>query len=421
MSSRFSTHRTLIKAVHSDRDWSVWAVLSLPVEDLAGDIVRPEGLDFSAHAADPWVDLEHGLRQDVGRQPVGWARKSLWRPGEPYTVQKCALDVPGLGRHLLPIGITYFDRDHLLQRQTYQMVRQGDLPGVSLEFQPVPGCMKSRGPSPLERRDAYEFTKARVIRWTHCVEPVCPGALTVLKSLPPELDSLAKTLRDGQIEGLSLHPYIVKSLARYKPTTTLIRVEKAMPDATDTPQTAYDPTATEEGAGDATDAAPAKPTAAAHYNFADGLLQLIDQAENDLEMSEHLKGKKFLLAKLERMRAEAEAIKGMGDKIDTETTDEDGDSKADEEPSDPDMDTDEEGTLKAVRPPYRAILKAVRGVRRYSLAEVQKGIEAAKEAAVEEAREETAAEALARIRTEDPVEYERLSAKARRLNRFKTA
>ncbi len=414
-------HRTLFKATVGDADWSVRAVLSLPIVDLAGDIVRPDGIDFAPHMADPWVDLEHGFEPGVGRQPVGWARKSLARAGEPYAVEHALLTVPGSGQHRLPVGTSYFDRDHPLQRQTFLLIQKGALPGVSLEFRPVQGYAKSLGPSPLERRDAYDFGKIEVVRWTHCVEPVCPGALTVLKSLPPELDALAKALRDGKVEGEDLHPAIVKSLARYKPTVTLVSVGKAM-DATATPSTVYD-AAAPEITGAADDTGPANNGVSALYAHAQALSDACDQLEADLENTDSPELYRAGLKLCEEARSLAEKFKAAGDKHDAKLQAIKG-GKAEpteDDTDDPDMDTDDDGTFKAVRPCYKPILKAVRGVKRYSLSEVQKGIDDARAAAIESSRVETTAEALARLEKEDPAAYAALEAKARRNRRLRTA
>jgi hypothetical protein len=226
--------RSYFKASFAGPEFSVCAVLSVPVKDLAGDIVRPEGLDFSRHAADPWVDLEHGLDRAAKSLPVGWARDTLDRPGGAYSQTWAQLDVTGddgkVRKHRLPVGTTYFDRDDALQRQTYHLVRAGALPGVSIEFVPVKGHLKALGRSPLEPRAAYEFGRAEVVRWTHCAEPVCPDARVVLKSVPPELEPLVKALRDGRIEGEPLHGHILKSLGRYRPTAVSAAVPAATPE-----------------------------------------------------------------------------------------------------------------------------------------------------------------------------------------------
>lgn len=419
--------RTFFKAAPSDREWSVRAVLSVPLEDLAGDLVDPAGLNFDLHRADPWVDIEHEAQLKGTRRPVGWARPTLSVAGGEYAVTKAKLDVPGLGAHELPIGTTYFDRDDPLQRQVYHLVRSGALPGVSLEFRPVEGFFKSRGfdspyPAPLPRRDAYEFARADVVRWTHCVEPVCPGALTVLKSLPAELDPLAKVLRDKRIGSEVLHEHILKSLSRYQPTTTLVAVSKSM----DSPETTYDPDMPEETTQVDPDegGSPANNGVTALFAHAQMIEDACDQFESDLDHTDNPQLYKEAQKICEDARALAEKAKQCGDKHDKklqamksgEEPDE-ADEPEDAEEAEPDMEKDDEGVFKAVRPVYRPILKAVRAAKRYSLAEVVKGIELARA----DSRPETTAEALARLQREDPAAYAKLEAKARRNRRLSTA
>jgi hypothetical protein len=123
----------------------------------------------------------------------------------------------------------------------------------------------------------------------------------------------------------------------------------------------------------------------AHYDAAQGILDAIDAAEARLESSEHVKGKQFLLKKFERLRAEAEDIKANGDKIDGELggdtddappadTDDDDSEAAEESDLEADMSTDEDGTLKAIRPVYARVLKARR---RFKAHEIDAGLSAA--------------------------------------------
>lgn len=433
-----ATHRTLqrtfFKATPSD-EWSVSAVLSVPVEDLAGDVLDPAGLNFDPHKADPWVDLEHEANLQGTRRPAGWARSTLSVAGGVYAVTKARLDVYGVP-HDLPVGTTYFDRDDPLQRQVYHLIRSGALPGVSLEFRPVDGFMKSRGfdspyPHPLPKRDAYEFARADVVRWTHCVEPVCPGALTILKSVAPELraaveaedaanrDALAKALRDKKVGGETIHEHILKSLARYRPTTTLVAV-KAMSETT------YDPDMPEEVDNEMSpddEGGPANNGVTALYSHAQAIEDACEQFEADLDHTDNPQLYKEAMALCESARALCEKAKACGDKHDAKLQKMKSGAEPDEaepvdgEEAEPDMEKDDEGVYKAVRPAYRPILKAVRGVRRYSLAEVAKGIELARA----DARVETTAEALARLQKENPAEYARLEAKARRNRRLNTA
>jgi hypothetical protein len=204
-------HAVVRKAVADTRTLSVKAALTFPLYDLAGDWVEPSGCDFSSHRRDPWVDLEH-----TGRR-VGWARKSLSAAGSPYSVELSTQTLDDGTRCTLPFGTTYFDPSDRVSSQVFALVAQDALPGVSLEFRPVPGFCKSLGRrSPLEARDAMRFDRADVVRWTHCATPVNAGALTVVKSLrspvPPEL---AKVLSDNRVAGEVLCEPIRKALAAY--------------------------------------------------------------------------------------------------------------------------------------------------------------------------------------------------------------
>lgn len=401
--SSVATHRThqrtvlsrdvILKALPSSLpvgdEFAVASVLSLPVPDLAGDIVHADRFTFAAHQADPYVDFEHGRHPEVGKRPVGWARPTYHKPGGAYSVLKARLNVPGAGWRDLPIGVTYFDRDDPLQRQVCFGVRDGQWSGVSLEFLPDWTVAKSRGfRSPVDtHRNAYEFTRADVVRWTHCVEAVCDGAGVVLKSRAP--DALAKTLRDGTIRGERLHPVILKALDPYRTTTVSAPVGKAMPDTAtaDTPATPYDPALPEDDSG------PANNGVSALLAHAQACVAAAEQLEADLENTDspqiYRDGKKLV----EEMRKLAEKAKGLGDKHDAKLQDmkngtqpagddtdaEEGDEKdtdddADSDDAEPDMEEDEEGGFKAVRQCYKPILKARRQAPSFSLDQIIKGI-----------------------------------------------
>jgi hypothetical protein len=381
-------------------EWSARAVLTLPVLDLAGDLVRAEGLDFSLHESDPWVDLEHG-RTTVKRTPVGWARKSLDRPGAPYAVEWADLDVPGVGTCRLPVGTTYFDRDDPLQRQVYELVRRDALPGVSLEFLPLESRVIADR-SPLEPRPAYEFLKARVLRWSHCAEPVNPGALTVLKSLPPSAEVIAKAVRDGRIGTETLHPYLRQVYAEYR-TTTRVHVEKAMPDDRDT---AYEPDKPDDDLDtDNTDVSGESPPnngVSALYAHVQALLDACEQLEEDLESTDNPELYKAGQELCEQTRALAEQIKAVADKHDSKLQSlKSGSSEPETEGTDEagDISTDREGMLKAVRPVYRDVLKASRGrVKRYRMRDIIAGVKRARNPLA----------ALEEVKAKDPEGYARL-------------
>jgi hypothetical protein len=411
--SRAAVAKALPPGLPVGDEFFVASVLTLPVADLAGDIVRPDGLTWDQHKRFPMVDFEHGRHPEVGSVAVGWARPTLGAPGGAYCVHKCKLP-DGVETW---VGGTYFDKNDTLSRQVCFGVRDGQWPGVSLEFLPDWSVAKSLGRSPLERRDAYEFRRAHVVRWTHCAEPVCPGAVSVLKSLPPEFDALARTLRDGRIRGESLHPLIQKSLARYRPTAKFVAVrpvEKAtMPAPTDDPQTVYDPDMPEETPGAEGDA-PALGGVSAKYKFAQGLTALIEQYKQDMQTSDDMGLRKASEKDIAKISAVAEEIKGRADKHDAklnggappDDTAEEGDEGEDEgsddadesddeaDDDDTDMDKDDEGAFKAVRSCYRPILKAA--ARRYTLAEITKGVrEAARPAPAEPTEPQPDAAAVA--------------------------
>lgn len=385
--THFPTH--VLKARPDPSAMTVTAILTWPTRDVAGDFVRPSGLDFAPHAADPWVDLEHGFDPDVGRRPVGWARESLARPGGDYAVSWGTFDVDGTP-HRLPVGTTHFDPSDRVSSQVFALVERDALPGVSLEFEPVAGCMKSLGPSPMGYRpelgsaDAYRFDRASVVRWTHCARPVNEGALTaVRKSLGGHVpDPLATILSSGRVGGEALDPFIRKALAAYAPklNRSVVRVEKAVND--DDNETIYDEAAPEAETPETEpdgDEAPATPTVQAHYDVAQGIIDLCEQARQQLESSEHVKGKQYLLKALDKLESVAEDVKANGDKIDGEVSGGKEPEEGDEEPVGDEIETDDEGVMKAIRPVYKANIK------RFTLAQVQKAVAADEDAELEKA------------------------------------
>lgn len=358
------------------------SLLTYPLKDLAGDYVHPSGGDFTPHHADPCIDLEHRRHPTVKGMPVAWARESLDEPGAPYSVKMVPLDFDALGTHTVPIGTEYYDKSCRVSMQVFAMREQGALPASSLEFSPLPGFQKSIGWSNLEGREAYEFSRYSVHRWTVCERGVNPGALVLEKSLRSHRQvptACAKILADKRVNVAGswepLHERILKALlpAGSQDTKgTTVRVEnKAMdyeqPD--DAQLDTQNETQVDEATPEGDAGPPAKPTVQAHYDFAQGLLDLIDQAESQLESSEHLKGKQFLTKKLEQIRGLAEDIKASGDKIDGELSGNKSDAPEDDSDSEPvgdEIETDDDGVMKGIRPVYRKAIK------RFKLADVQK-------------------------------------------------
>jgi hypothetical protein len=350
------------KARADTRDLSVTAVLTWPGPDLVGDVVRPAGLDFSGHATDPWNDLEHN------GQCVGWARKSLSRPGGPYGLEWLTIE-----GHRLPVGTTWFDPSDALSAQVFGLVAEDALPGVSLEFVPV--RRKALGPGP--HGTAYAYDAARVVRWCHCARPVNEGA-TVAKSAsagPRATDKLLSVLSAGRLGSEPLHPTITKAFAEYLPPKRLVRVEKAMDEMT----TAYDdqtppaePAPEPEPEADAGGSA----TEMAANNFAQGLTDLCAAARSEAEGGEHVKGRKKLAKLIADVESYVEDAVKIGMEVKKDLASVSLDEPADDaEPAEPevsedDLQPDADGTLKCFSPSVKKALK------RYTLKTIEKAREA---------------------------------------------
>ena len=382
----------LAKSVDKSR-MTVTAALTYPVRDRDGDIVVPTGGDWTPHEARPQVGLEHfrklgdsyvregdpGYRADLPMVVVGWARESLSQPGAPYAVEEKSVAIDG-ETHRLPFGTTYFVPGIKLSEQTFRLVDDDTLPGVSIEFAPIPGHYKSLGPSLLRSRDAFEFSRWTGLGYVHCAVPVNPGALTLSKSLPAHVDRAIVLAQRGKLGDAPLHPVLLKSFSPYlalaasRPVS--VSVEKAMPDAPDPSMAAaYDPDMGLDGAEDAApDTAPPNNGVTALYSHAQGLLDLCDQLEQDIESSDSPELRKEAMKLCEMARTLAEKAKQKADTHDAKLQAMKGGGdepppEEDAEPAEPDMGTDDEGVLKAVRTPYYKALKLAR-VKRFSKADV---------------------------------------------------
>lgn len=362
------------------------AVLSCPDPDLAGDIVVAEGMDFSRHARDPRVDIEHRRHPDFGDATVGWARTTCKSAGGYYTVRPVPLECSDGAIHPLPVATTYFDRDSALEVQVFALVEREILPAVSVEFIPDMTVAKSLGKSPLESRDAYEFARVQVVRYTLCAKGVCPSAL-VAKSASAEayLSPLRSVLSAGHIGSEALHPTICKALSHYLPGKSSAVasgfaapvVEKSDMDPYAAP-VADSPAPVDTAPEEPVEEAPALGGIAAMYAKVQALLDCVTQNESDMETSDSPELRSFMEKMRGKVEAIAEEIKGRADAHDAKLNGgkKDEGEKPEDEPDDaePDMDTDDDGSLKAVRGPYKPILKACRG-RKYSLAEIKKAEE----------------------------------------------
>jgi len=369
----------------------VVGALSTPAEDLAGDVVLPSGLDFRPHARTCEIDLEHA-RGATGTAAVAWARKSLSRPGD-YSTAWSTVDYAGRPTRL-PFGHAYFDQSDPLQSQVFDLYAAGALTGFSLEF--VPLECKSRGfRSPLEDRDAMEFTRASVVRYTCCAVPVCPDAVvveggvvrkatTAPTQVPPALCTI---LSSGRVGAEQLHPVIRKALAHHLPAKQYHRTVEAKAMDEDTVYDAANPNPDAPEAGDA--GGSATPTAQAAYDAGQMLSDACAQIEDALGKCEHVAGKKKLMSLCDQLKKFGEKAVAIGDQVAADVGGSGDMDEDDEEPDVPaeDMEPDDAdgGVLKAFAKPVR---KAYRPrLKRFTLAEVKKGIQSPDPAA-EAARKE---------------------------------
>lgn len=312
---------TIRKSVDTS-DHTVLSILTFPCTDLAGDYVNPAGLEFHEHIANPEVDVEHSRSAEFGALIVAKCQ----HPDGRYAVDYRNLKLDNGSTHYLPVAKSYFDKDSRPSMQVFSMVERDLLPGVSLEFKALSG--RPLGPSPLEKRQAYEFDRVSVVRYSHCRVPVNPSALTVTKSL----DSLIPVVQKGKIGSEPIDPRLLgvlkKSIATYTPKRVLVAggfqaETKAMPND---PNTIYDQMNGNGGMNDGMDdgmddgmmdeGPSGPPTAAAAHEAAQAISDVIDQTEEKLNASEHVAGKKKILKVLEmlRQRAVRELI-GIGDQV----------------------------------------------------------------------------------------------------------
>lgn len=369
----------LFKASTDAKSLTSTALLSYPEPDLAGDIVVPEGMDFSRHMADPRVDIEHRRDPDFGDATVGWARTTCKARGGFYTVRPVDLDCDGKTRPL-PVATTHFDPSDRLEMQAFAFVERDILPAVSVEFIPDMTVAKAIGWSDLERRKAYEFNRVHVVRYTLCRKGVCPSALVAKSTYDP----LAAVLSANRIGSEQLHPTIKKALAPLvasgKSTTVTVprAVEKA--DMDSYTGTSAPPVDTPAPADDMPEAAPVNGVSAI-YAHAEALLSECEQLEQAMESTDSAELIKVLRKLCEAATSAAEKAKAEADKHDAKLQAAkkkgDGEPEPVKEESDdykPDMDKDDEGGLKAVRQCYKPVLKACREARsaRYSLAQITK-------------------------------------------------
>lgn len=367
---------------------TVTEVLTYPEEDKAGDYIHPEGGDYSRHEALPWIGFEH-LRwhkseKDTWVYPdddaaslepviVAWARDSREQPGGAYSVRNTTLTLSKGEKVTLPVATSYFDPSDRLSMQVFAMVADDTLPGVSVEIKPsaprlsdgrLHKSFRSRGPSPLEDRSAYEVFRWDLHGFVHCKSPVNAGALTV------QSDRLIKAVQVGKIGSDPMHPLLLKSLQSVVPARKYFAVNnllgKAMPDEALASTSVYDDAATTDDA--ASSGASEFPTADALYSLAQNVTDICEAAKES--KGEHKKGQKALRKLCDKLEAIVQEAVATAENVEADLSDdaeEAADVEAtDEAAADVDTDTDDDGMLKCLPDRVKLLLKA----KRFTLREI---------------------------------------------------
>lgn len=287
----------LLKAVgayRGDAAHSPEAILVYPERDYQGDIVHPEGGDWSAFHRNPVVNFEHGPYIGIGELTM----KSIPAPdpGEsgmhpepaavdgrinvPFGVTKpyqSAADLRGLN---LPrysaagkvIGQYSPDECLRLADRMGPLILDGTINGVSIEFTPEPSGRfhKSLGKVDGLSRDAIEFYQWKGITWANCSVPVNAKARQVLrdeqeyvraeKCLPVFEASWADPV-NGPLIRKSLTPYLESILEPPPKGRVTVATRMSAPSANGQHRKAFPPKPDEEGDDDAPKPAAAKAAA----------------------------------------------------------------------------------------------------------------------------------------------------------------
>jgi hypothetical protein len=362
------------------------AVLTYPIRDLQGDVVEPGGIDWTEFNStyERLVNLEHGPY--IGTAEVEY--KSL-----PVLDHNRQPD-ESLGLIRLPVGVTtFFDSSadaakHTLRKfdangrvvgtytadecaryaeQTYPLVTDGTLSGVSLEFKPSGPenvAFKSLGKSPLLNRPAYHFYRTEALGYAAaCHLPVNQVAGYVAASdetlakaekalrlceRPTTLDLIRKSLSPLVRVLKSQTPSgRVTAPVRREPVSTKTapkRVNKA-DEYMDDPMPMDEPPVEDAPMEDAP-ADDMKPTPAALFQFAQALRDACAMADDMATRGEHVQGVKALKKFCEQVDSIADKAAAMAGKVaaavDTGEAAE-MDMEADAEP----VETDDDGMIQA--------------------------------------------------------------------------
>lgn len=286
---------TVLKSVDA-KALTATGILTFPEYDYDGDWVQPDG---GTWPATPYANLEHQSPK------IGWG-----------SVEMKAL--PDVGT--IPVGTTHFDPRNRASSQAFALVAEGVKTGLSLEYTPVGPVggpyWKSLGhPSPRLDRDAMEFTRWKGLGWAHCARPVQPNAQLLLPDYP-EYEKAIRIVEVGRIGSEPLDGIIRKSLDAMvaqvrRPTTVRGGYDKAMGGGI----YADDPTATADDEQDQQTMDGPTPTVRAYKNLAQGILDLIERFEADMDQSEHTGAIGRMDQDVARIQQFAEEMNGFGDDV----------------------------------------------------------------------------------------------------------
>lgn len=170
----------------------VTAVLTTRTADRQGDIVDPEGGDFSEHMTNPVVMFHHGKDH---RLPIGKAED----PNGNYTVRFYKAKDGDL-----LLGTTYFAQSNRFANDVFGLVAEDILRGVSIGFDPAAteDAVSELGQSPILDRPALHFKSWKLLEYSHTPIGVNRDALTV--AVQKSLDGSRK-----------LHPLLEKYLTPF--------------------------------------------------------------------------------------------------------------------------------------------------------------------------------------------------------------
>lgn len=201
------------------------SLLTYPEIDAAGDIVKPDGGDWTFHDTHPAlnrrVNFDHGVLIGKAENPDGSYGVSL-RPVQlengktaqiPVGVTKffqSAKDTKGLVSGTGPIRTAL-----QLAEQVEDLVSRKIMQGVSLELgedERKPGLWKSLGRSPLENRNAWRCDHWIGLGWAHTFVPINKHS----KVIDQTTESLISLAESGRIGSKPLAAPLAKSLTAFR-------------------------------------------------------------------------------------------------------------------------------------------------------------------------------------------------------------